>query len=186
MVTTSEPDIVRFVSAVWAQTAPMIARAARAPARSVRKRVMPFPSIRHNNAGGISTEHCVGLFWEIVTVEDEVGLEFPGGVGADGDVLELQEPRKGLPSNGPGDVDVRKAGAEDEDCLGVDRRGVHGDVGTGCASTVVRGALEVHLERGATGDCDGDHGEDFHRRVIADADVTGSATLGGEWDAQEA
>jgi len=33
-----EPDMVRLVSAVWAQTAPMIARAARAPARSVRKR----------------------------------------------------------------------------------------------------------------------------------------------------
>jgi len=66
--------------------------------------------------------------------------------------------------------------AEDEDCLGVDRGGVHGNVGTGAPAPLSGAPLEIHLKGGATGDCDGDHGEDFHRRVVADADVAGAAT----------
>src|SRR6267142_1634455 len=184
----SLPDRDREVRPVWARAKPPAkARAARAaPARSARNRVMRWPSIRDGDPGGVTAEDRVGLFWEIVAVEDHRRLEFPGGVGTDGDVLELEEARENLTRNRARDVDIGETRTGDEGRFRVDRGSVHRSESTGDAGTVVRCALEVDLKRGTAGQGDGDEDQELHRRIIADADVPGSATESGGWETDDA
>src|ERR1700747_2136102 len=82
----SLPVRVREVRAC-PKTLPIVkARAAMtAPARSTRNLVIADSLVGYGDAGGISTEHRVGLFREVVTVKDEVGLEGPPAWGTDRD-----------------------------------------------------------------------------------------------------
>jgi hypothetical protein len=88
---------------VWAQRRPVKARAARAaPARSARNRVIgEAPSIRDGDPGRISAEDRVGLFREIVAVEDEGALDRSSCKGAHSGIEKLKEPRERLSRNGP-------------------------------------------------------------------------------------
>ncbi len=48
------------------------------PARSVRNLVISRSSVRDVDPGGIAAEDCVGLFWNVVTVKDDVGGDVSG------------------------------------------------------------------------------------------------------------